>query len=290
MSFRNLSIFFAAVAALSACAGRVQILDGDEASGGGTLDCVQRLPEGGTTSRGGIGGSGFEFPDHAGSETAGHTGVDAGMGGEVATGGAPNENQGGTGAQAGGADGGWCTNSHGTFASDVLSHAFGGGQNFNQASGFPALLLGPPVADDPTAVVSLGNGGWVVLGFAGNAIVDGPGVDFTVFENPLPRFKELATVAVSDDAEHWTEFSCSAAQNASDFGWCAGVGVVHSSPSNGIDPLDPAVSGGDHYDLADIGVTRARFVRITDRVDLSGPAGVFDLDAVAIIHSAAACK
>ena len=149
---------------------------------------------------------------------------------------------------------------------------------------FPALLLGPPVANNPSAVVSLGNGGWVVLGFAGNAIVDGPGADFTVFENPLPSFKELATVAVSDDAEHWVEFPCSAAQDATDFGFCAGVGVVYSSPSNGIDPLDPKVSGGDHYDLADIGVSHARFVRITDRADLTGSAGVFDLDALAILH------
>jgi hypothetical protein len=166
-----------------------------------------------------------------------------------------------------------------------VSHAFGGGQNFNQVAGFPKAILGPPAAGNPSSVVSLGNGGWVVLGFSGNAIVDGPGVDFTVFENPLPSFQELATIAVSDDGQHWSEFPCTAAQDASDFGFCAGVGVVYSSPSNGIDPLDPTVSGGDHYDLADIGVTHARYVRITDRVDLDGTAGVFDLDAVAIVHA-----
>ena len=95
----------------------------------------------------------------------------------------------------------------------------------------------------------------------------------------------MATVAVSDDARHWIEFPCRAPQDAKDFGYCAGVSVVLSSPSNGVDPLDPAASGGDHYDLADVGVTRARYVRITDRADLEGMAGVFDLDAVAIVHA-----
>ena len=59
-----------------------------------------------------------------------------------------------------------------------------------------------------------------------------------------------------------------------------------SSPLNGVDPLDPSVSGGDHYDLADFGVSEARYVRITDRVDLVGVDGVFDLDAVRSAASA----
>jgi hypothetical protein len=196
--------------------------------------------------------------------------------------GAPAGDAGGTG-NAG--TSGACPESSTRFASEVLDHAFGGGQSFNQSAGFPEAIFGPPAAGNPSSVVSLGNGGWVVLGFSGNAIVDGPGADFTVFENPLPGFKELATIAVSDDAQHWAEFPCSAAQGARDFGYCAGVGVVYSSTNNGIDPLDPAVSGGDPYDLAEIGVERARYVRITDRVDLEGVAGVFDLDAVAIVHA-----
>lgn len=232
------------------------------------------------------------MPDDAGGEAAGSVGIGAGIAGAVTNGGAPPDasqggspSQCGTGNVAGSGVGGSCATSHGSFATGVLSHSFGGGQNVNQASGFPQVLFGPPTANDPSSVVSLGNGGWVVLEFSGNAIIDGPGVDFSVFENPLPTFEELATVAVSDDAEHWTEFPCAAAQDSKDFGFCAGVGVVYSSPNNGVDPLDPAVSGGDHYDLAEIGVSHARFVRITDRVDLEGAAGVFDLDAVAIVHA-----
>jgi len=287
MNERPFTVAFAVAAALGACGGRAQILGADQPS----------VSDVGSTAYAGardvISVSHFD----AGTDAAAD---ETGAGGEAENGGAPEWNQGGTidssggrpsaerggSANSGGAAGsGTCASSPGSFATEVLSHAFGGGQNANQSSGFPQVLLGPPFANDPSSVVSLGNGGWVILGFGGTAIVDGPGVDFTVFENPLPTFKELATVSVSEDAEHWTEFPCSAPQDAKDFGFCAGVGIVHSSPKNGIDPFDPVLSGGDHYDLADIGVAHARFVRITDRVDLSGSAGVFDLDAVAVVHA-----
>ncbi|OJY31430.1 MAG: hypothetical protein BGO98_15320 [Myxococcales bacterium 68-20] len=168
------------------------------------------------------------------------------------------------------------------FITGVVDHRFGSGQDHNQVGGFPAALYGPPHAGDPSSVVSLGNGGYVVVEFAGNAIVDGPGVDFTVFENPFGTFRELATVAVSEDGVTWHEFPCTAGPEATDFGYCAGVEPVLSRPDNGVDPLDPSVSGGDTYDLRDIGVARARYVRITDRPDLDT---VFDLDAVAIVNA-----
>lgn len=81
-----------------------------------------------------------------------------------------------------------CSQVASRFVTRVVEHTFGGSQNFNQ-EGFPEALYGPPEANEPRAVVSLGNGGWVVLAFDGNAIIDGPGVDFTVFENALPTFQ-----------------------------------------------------------------------------------------------------
>jgi hypothetical protein len=61
---------------------------------------------------------------------------------------------------------------------------------------------------------------------------------------------------------------------------------VYANPDkNAIDPSDPTVAGGDAFDLADLGVSRARYVRITDRVDLTGLNGSFDLDAVSIVHA-----
>jgi hypothetical protein len=47
-------------------------------------------------------------------------------------------------------------------------------------------------------------------------------------------------------------------------------------------PARPGSTGGDPFDLADVALTTARYVRITDRPD---PDDVFDLDAVAIVHA-----
>lgn len=187
-----------------------------------------------------------------------------------------------------------CTGTGPRFATGVVAHQFGPGQSIGQEH-LPEWVLGPPEGAGAcmgatTSVISLGNGGFIELEFAGNAIVDGPGTDFIVFENAFGvncdttnLFAELATVAVSDDGVTWTEFPCTATK--APYGACAGTHVVYANAkTNAIDPTDPAVAGGDPYDLADIGVARARFVRITDRADLDGTSGVFDLDAVSIVH------
>jgi hypothetical protein len=186
-----------------------------------------------------------------------------------------------------------CRGSGARFATHVVSHSFGPGQSAGQDR-FSSLVLGPPKgggADQgSTDVVSLGNGGWIVLEFAGNEIVDGPGADFIVFENPFQIqgdpssvFAELGTVAVSEDGVTWSSFPCTA-QHAP-YGECSGWRVVYANPdTNQIDPTDPAVAGGDAYDLAELGVHAARYVRITDRADLGGMNGVYDLDAVSIVH------
>lgn len=180
------------------------------------------------------------------------------------------------------------------FATEAVAHAFGPGQNVGQAE-FPLPILGPPrgggCCQGSLDVVSLGNGGSVTLAFGDNAIVDGPGADFIVFENAFfvggdetQPFAELASVEVSDDGERWTGFECTA--TAPPYGSCAGWRPVYANADDGmIDPLDPEAAGGDAFDLAEIGVGSARYVRITDRVDLTGPAGVFDLDAVGIVNA-----
>lgn len=180
------------------------------------------------------------------------------------------------------------------FATTVESFTAGTGPNFGQAD-LPDIVLGPPkgagAVNGSLDVVSLGNGGSITLGFAPSSIVDRPGPDFIVFENafyangdPEMPFAELATVEVSDDGEHFEAFSCTAAQ--APFGDCAGWHPVYANPeTNSIDPTDPAVAGGDAFDLGELGVARARFVRITDRVDLTGLNGAFDLDAIAIVHA-----
>ena len=49
-----------------------------------------------------------------------------------------------------------------------------------------------------------------------------------------------------------------------------------------LDHLDPTVAGGDDFDLATLGVTRARYVWIQDTGlnKYAPPSGGFDLDAI----------
>jgi len=181
------------------------------------------------------------------------------------------------------------------FATSVESFSPGSGSDFGQAD-LPDIVLGPPKglgdAKGSLDVATLGNGGTITLGFAPSAIVDGPGPDFIVFENPFyvagsdpPQpFAELGTVEVSDDGQTFQGFPCTASEPP--YGSCAGVHPVYANADqNSIDPTDPAVAGGDAFDLADLGVSHARYVRITDRVDLTGLNGSFDLDAVSIVHA-----
>jgi hypothetical protein len=181
------------------------------------------------------------------------------------------------------------------FATSVESFSAGPGSDFGQAD-LPQIVLGPPkgLGDENGSldVATLGNGGTITLGFAPSAIVDGPGPDFIVFENPFyvagtnpPQpFAELGTVEVSDDGQNFRGFPCTASE--APFGGCAGWHPVYANPDeNSIDPSDPAVAGGDAFDLAELGVRHARYVRITDRVDLTGLNGSFDLDAVSIVHA-----
>jgi hypothetical protein len=180
------------------------------------------------------------------------------------------------------------------FATSVEAFTAGPGPTFGQDN-LPDVVLGPPkgagAINGSLDVVTLGNGGSITLGFAPSSIVDGPGPDFIVFENafyvngdPNAPFAELATVEVSDDGQHFDAFPCTATE--APYGSCAGWHPVYANPdTNTIDPTDPTVAGGDPFDLADLGVAQARYVRITDRVDLTGANGTFDLDAVSIVNA-----
>jgi hypothetical protein len=176
----------------------------------------------------------------------------------------------------------------------------------------PGIVEGPPygggTSHGSTDVVSLGNGGSIILSFAPNAIVDGPGVDFIVFENPFwingnsnDVYAEPGEVSVSDDGVTWSTFPCNPTLEPDSpngtgvgppYGQCAGWHVVLSTPENGISPFDPSVSGGDAFDLADLGVKRARYVRTVDKTqELCADAGArpnangFDLDAISIVNA-----
>jgi hypothetical protein len=189
------------------------------------------------------------------------------------------------------------------FITTVVSYDAGSCAGFGQSK-MPDIVYGPPVGAGTTEgsfdVVSLGVGGSIVVSFAPNGIVDGPGVDFVVFENPFwiggnanDVYAEPGIVSVSDDGITWTSFPCTATVQSPPYGTCAGWHPVLSAPGNGISPIDPSVSGGDGFDLSDIGVAHARYVRIVDHTEEVCPTDPtmrpdtdgFDLDAIAIINA-----
>jgi len=188
------------------------------------------------------------------------------------------------------------------FAAKVVSFTPGGCAGYGQSE-MPGIVLGPPVGGGAGAggvdVLSLGVGGEIVLSVEPNAIVDGPGVDFLVFENSFLKvgtsapFAELGEVSVSDDGVAWQTFPCTSDAGPS-YGACAGWRPIYAAPGNGISPVDPMAAGGDPYDLKDIGLTSARFVRIRDLTSpASCPSGPgarptnagFDLDAISVVNA-----
>ncbi|MCO4760857.1 MAG: cell surface protein [Myxococcales bacterium] len=180
---------------------------------------------------------------------------------------------------------------HGPFAKQVVSFSAGKGGGFGQDK-LPGVVLGGPVGGGANSgsldVVSLGCGGSIVLSFGERTLIDKPGPDLLVFENPFPGWTETGRVAVSKDGEHWTEWPCDPTDKEAGFPGCAGVSPVLANSTTDPGPIDPDTAGGDAFDLATIGVKSARYVRITDTGHnaCDAPSAGFDLDAVALIHSA----
>jgi hypothetical protein len=199
------------------------------------------------------------------------------------------------------------------FVDAVLDTTIGTGGG----GGSTTNVLGPPHGAGPFQgslhTWSLGLGGSITVAFTDNAIVDGPGVDFTVFENAFllsgtvtgGPYAEPGRVSVSADGAHWIAFPC-ALDVPPFFPGCAGVYPVFATeadPASALTPsttpiadligvpfdgfVPPPGSGGDSFDLATVGLLSARFVRIdagTQHFGLEGLAG-FDLDAIAAVHS-----
>jgi hypothetical protein len=166
------------------------------------------------------------------------------------------------------------------FATQVISTTVGAGQQ----DGFtnPNLALGGPrgggLNSGSTDTYCLGNGGSITLGFddsdpsSHRYIVDGPGPDFLVAENPFDQagnphrsFAELMFVEVSSDGTNFQRFqnfsatpgpiAATGVLDPDNLAGFAGVNPVYAdvgdatTPGNGIDPFDVAVAGGDVFDL-----------------------------------------
>ncbi len=163
---------------------------------------------------------------------------------------------------------------------------YGAGAGYGQAY-YPENILGPPDPDATPAapsfgennLLTLGKDGSVVLEFINNSIINEPGVDFTVFENVMDTgsgyFQECAFVEVSQNGSYWIQFPW----NPTTLQGLAGL-----MPTTGNDPTNPEISGGDQFDLEDVGLEWVRFVRLTDCGDAVEDGGLFDLDAVVAVH------
>jgi hypothetical protein len=179
------------------------------------------------------------------------------------------------------------------YVTEVVSFTPGEGGGFG-ADQLPSIVQSAPHGGGccygSLDVVSLGNGGEIVLGFD-PPIVDGEGDDFIVFENPFriandPNnvFTEYGEVAVSEDGVTWTTFPCDPTGARAT---CAGWREVYATLDEPVETNASAKAGGDPFDLATIGVKKAKLIRIRDlrsnRPAQQGMAG-FDLDAVAALH------
>jgi hypothetical protein len=177
--------------------------------------------------------------------------------------------------------------------------------------GVPETALGPASGTDVFDVVSLGDGGWIELFFAGG-IADGPGDDLAVFENgfygPEGLFAELAFVEVSSNGVDYARFDPI---------------TLHSDPVPSFGAMDPSdlrylagdqpMGQGTGFDLAELSdhplvaderldLQQVFFVRIVDAVgdgsrqdSLGSPVydpyptpfaeGGFDLQGVGALHA-----
>jgi hypothetical protein len=179
------------------------------------------------------------------------------------------------------------------FGARVVEFSPGEGAGFGQARMPGVVLGGPEGAGDmrgSTHVVSLGRGGRICLAMTA-PIVDGPGPDLIVFENPFlaagtpTTFIELGEVSVSEDGQRFVSFAC---DRAAPHRGCAGVSPVYaSSMTPELTVTDPRYAGGDAFDLRDVGLSRATIVCVRDleTQPLAAPSTGFDLDAIVAIHA-----
>lgn len=148
---------------------------------------------------------------------------------------------------------------------------------------------------DPTDLATLPNGASLVVELDGIELVDGPGADLVVFENPfevgrgLHRWMEPGTLVlrsgqsrqpvptVVDDTVPADVSGDPARYRAGVFG----VVPVRANPDRGDHVPGHAGAGGDPFDLADVALPSADAFEL---VDIEGDGFSPDVDAVALVH------
>lgn len=186
----------------------------------------------------------------------------------------------------------WALTSEDYFLSSNDEFTITDGVNGGYGS-YPNALYGAPWTGG-TDVVSLGGGGSILIHLQDYIVVDGVENDFTIFENPVLAdvlFAERAKVLVSENGTDFFEFFCDEWNTTDNYPGCAGVTPVDALAS----PFDSSISGGDSFDLADVGLTSVSYILIEDlntcvEDDPTYPlCGVsytqgFDLDSLVILN------
>lgn len=196
-----------------------------------------------------------------------------------------------------------------------------GGGTFNPSNALGAAT-GLGAGNGSAHVHSLGVGGFLTLGF-GVTIIDGPGADFLVAENPFLTapgqvYAELMYVEVSSNGRDFARFpsrfftgvGTSFAINTVGYvSGLAGQTPVFANPTNSNDPQDVVEAGGDAFDLSDLrshplvisgavqlaAIAQVRLVDVVSgqsvdtrgRTILDPSSGSADVDAVTVIHHSA---
>jgi len=183
----------------------------------------------------------------------------------------------------------------------VISFHPGSGQNFGQSSPyFPNNVFGLPSRNANETVpetsfdeiCSLGFDGEILISFKDIEIIDGIGPDFTIFENaflnPINNkiFAEPAVVSVSYDGINYIDFP----YNLLSLDGCAGTKPTYGDKN----PFNPEESGGNSFDLSEIGINSIKYIKIKDitKIISDNPShpfydptlSGFDLDAVVAIN------
>lgn len=183
------------------------------------------------------------------------------------------------------------------WANHAREWRFGSSQTVGQSPDFfPQNVLGPtdPNASrrvpsaDPKHICSLGRDGWLILEFD-PPISNGDGYDFIVFENAFEYgngriYDEWIKIEVSSNGRDWYVFP---------YDSLTGTGFAGRTPTEAGSHLaiDPALMGGDAFDLDVISLETARFIRLTDATKFQPPDRLgADLDAVFAIHQAVSRK
>ena len=199
------------------------------------------------------------------------------------------------------------------FATQIVSYVQGSGSGIFDTSNLLGGPIGGGLSLGSVDVLTLGGGGEVTVGFD-VTLTDGPGADFSVFENGFvvtgtsDVFAEVAFVEVSTDGLTFARFPTSYAGSGTAMGayrgLSGGMPVLADVTVDPASPFDPVTSGGEAFDLADLAgdpdvlsgsvdLSAIHYVRLVD-VEGAVPddggtpivdSGAADFDAIAVLNS-----